>query len=192
MAAVPQSPRPPVGPPPPRTGTHIVLIALLVLALIIVVSGMAVWVGLRFLSRTVQVSVEEGREGKELSIKTPVGSIEINQEVDEVRLGLPIYPGATRVRGDDSATVRIDIAGEQGVGVVVAKFETADPLEKVRDFYKERLGASVTKFVERSKEGKTVFEMKAKGQEKFVALSEAGRKTRIELVRVTHGTTETN
>ena len=192
MGSVPQPPRPPVPPPPPRTGTHIVAIALLVLALIIVVSGMAVWIGLKFLSRGVQVSVEEGRGGKEVSIRTPVGSLEVTQEVDEARLGLPIYPGATRLKGEDSATVKIDIADAQGVDVVAAKFETADPLAKVRDYYHQQLGKDVTKFVERAADGKTVFEIKKEGQEKIVALESARGKTVIALVRVTHGRPETN
>lgn len=192
MGTVPQPPRPPAPPPPPRPGSHIVVIALLVLALIIVVSGMAVWIGLKFLSRGVQVSVEEGRGGKEVSIRTPVGSLEVTQEVDEARLGLPIYPGATRLKGEDSATVKIDIASEHGVDVMAAKFETADPLEKVRDYYQQQLGKDVTKFVERTPEGKAVFEIKKEGQEKVVALESVRGKTHIALVRVTHGHTGTN
>lgn len=188
MATTPHPPRPPAPPPPPQTGSHIVAIALLTLTLIIVVSGLVVWTGLRFLARNVQVRVDEGERGKkEVSIKTPVGTFELNQDVNEARLGLPIYPGAKRLEDKESATINIEIPGEANVGMVIATFETPDPLEKVRDFYKERLGSSVTKFNEKDREGKTVFEVKRGGDEKFVAIESRGPGTRIALVRVSHG-----
>jgi hypothetical protein len=188
MATSPQPPRPPVAPPPPRSSSHVVAIALLVLALIIVVSGIAVWTGFRYLSQQVKVQVEEGGAGKkEVSIKTPLGSLEVRKGVNEARLGLPLYPGATRLPDQDTATVNIDIAGEENVRVLAAKFETPDPLAKVRDFYRDRLGSEVTKFTQNTHEGKTVFEIKGADQEKVVALKESDGKTRIELVRVAHG-----
>jgi hypothetical protein len=193
MSSAPVPPRPPVPPPPPRTGSHIVAIALLILALIILVSGMAVWIGLRYLSRHVQIQVEEGARGKkEVSIKTPLGSLEVQKEVNEARLGLPIYPGAKRVADKDSATVSLDFPGEQSVGILVAKFETPDRREKVRDFYRDRLGSEVTKFTEKNHEGKTVFEIKYHDQEKVVALEDSGAGTRITLLRVSHTPDEGN
>jgi hypothetical protein len=149
----PQPPRGPAGPPPPRTGSHILTIALLFLALIIVVSVATVWVGLRFLARGVSVNVQEHDAGrKEVSIKTPVGSMEVSHDVNEARLGLPIYPGAERMRDQDSANLNFSFGGEAGLRLVVAKFETPDPPEKVRDFYKQRLGGDVTRFVEKDSE----------------------------------------
>jgi len=187
-----------------------VAIALLTLALIVMVCGLAVWVGLRFLSRSVRVQVEdsgagnkaiaiktpvgslEAQEGKErASVRTPFGSLDIQGEVNEARLGLPVYPGATRVK-KEGATVNIDLPGEESIRVAAAAFETPDSLEKVKVFYKERLGSDVTKFIERNHEGKTVFEIKRRGQEKVVALHATGCYTRIELARVTHGREETN
>jgi hypothetical protein len=171
----------------------VVAIALLILALIILVSGMAVWIGLRYLSRHVQVQVEEGERGrKEVSIKTPLGSLEVQKDVNEARLGLPIYPGAKRVKDKDSATVSLDFPGQQNVRILVAKFETPDAREKVRDFYRDRLGSEVTKFTEKSQEGKTVFEIKRHDQEKVVALEDSGVGTRIVLVRVSHSADEGN
>jgi hypothetical protein len=192
MATSPQPPRPPVGPLPPRTGSHVVAIALLTLALIVLVAGLAVWMGLRFLSHNVQVQVEDSTGGKKgIAIKTPVGSLDVQGEVNEARLGLPLYPGATRVN-KKGATVNIDLPGNQSVRVVAATFETPDQLEKVKAFYQERLGSEVTKFTGRSREGKTVFEIKRRSEEKVVALREVGGGTRIELVRVTYGLAEAN
>ncbi len=192
MSTTPQPPRPPVPPQPPRAGSHVLAIVLLILALIVLVSAAAVWTGLRFLSRTVQVRVEEhGGEKKEVTVKTPAGSFEVTKNVDEARLGLPIYPGAKPVR-DKNAALNMNFGGEEGVRLVVGKFETSDPIEKVKDFYEQRVGSQVTKFTETDSEGKTVFEIKRKDQEKIVALKSMRGGTRIELVRVVHGHPEVN
>lgn len=193
MSTMPQSPRAPAGPPPPRTGSHLLTISLLVLALIVVVSILTVVIGIRFLARGVKVNVAEAEAGKkEVSIKTPVGSLEVTQDVNEARLGLPIYPGAQRSPDQGSANLNIDFGNEGSVRVVAAKFQTADSLEKVRDFYKTRLGNEVTKFTQKNHEGHSVFEIKRQGQEKIVSIHEAGPMTLIELVRVIHGPAETN
>jgi hypothetical protein len=163
------------------------------LALIVLAGGIAVWVGLRFLSNAVHVKVEQGGGAKkEVSIKTPLGSLEVHQDVNEASLGLPIYPGATRIKEHDSATVNIDIADEAKVRVLAGKFETPDSVDKVRAFYQDRLGDQVTKFKEKDEEGKTVFEIKHDKEDKVVALKSHGDKTVIELVRVSEGPPEAN
>ena len=191
MATMPPTPppqQPPIPPEPPRSGSNAVTIALLVLALIVVLAGLGVWIGLRFISHNVQVQVHGAAGGgKEFSIKTPLGSLAVQKDVNEASLSLPLYPGATRVPDKDSATVNIDIAGEEQIRVLAARFETDDAMDKVRDFYRERLGDQVTKYIEKNEEGKMVFEMKREHQEKVVALRQEGGRTQIELVRVWHG-----
>ena len=193
MATSPQPPRPPMPPQPPRSGSTIVLIVLLFLALIVVVAGVAIWTAAHIVSRNVHVQVEQAGGGKqEVSIKTPIGSFEVHREVNEASLGLPIYPGATRVKDNDSATVSIGIADEAKVRILVGKFETPDSYEKVRAFYHERLGDQVTKYREKDEEGKTVFEIKHEKQQKVVALKSKGDRTEIDLVRVSEGGGEGN
>jgi hypothetical protein len=190
MSVSPQPPRPIT---PPRTGGHLLAIALLALALIVLVSVVTIWVGVRFLARGVSVNVDESGGGaKQVSIKTPVGSLDVAQDVDVARLGLPVYPGATRVKGGESATVNMTYGDKASLRVLAAKFETEDDLEKVRDYYMTRLGDSVTKFSDKDKDGNTVFELKKAGQERVVALHRKGSGTEINLVRVVHGTGETN
>ena len=192
MSTTPQPPRPPVPPQPARSG-NIVAIALLVLALIILVSGIALWTGLRFLSQNLRMRVEErGGGNKEVSIHTPVGSIEVHHDVNEESLGLPIYPGATRVKDKDSAAVNLGFGGEASVQVLAAKFETSDSLERVKAFYKEHLRTEVTKFTDHGSDGKTTFEIKSHNLEKVVALEGAGSGTLIKLVRVSFGKNESN
>ncbi len=189
MAASPNPPRPPEPPPPPRSNSPILAIALLVLALIVVVGGLMIYTGVSILSRTVKVQVDQSNGGKkkEVSIRTPLGSLEVHKDVDVERIGLPLYPGAARLHDEDSATVNINIAGEQNVRVLVAKFETSDPIDKVRDYYHAQLGSQVTRYAEKDEEGKTVFEIKRNNQEKVVALKNVGDQTHIDLVRVVHG-----
>jgi hypothetical protein len=193
MATGPTPPRPPQPPQAPRSGSNVVAIALLVLALIIVVAGMAVWGRLRFVSHAVRVQVQQADNGKkEFSIKTPLGSLEVNPDVNEASLGLPIYPGATRVSDHDSATVSIDIADEAKVRILAGKFETPDSVAKVQTFYRDRLGDQVTRYKEKDEEGKTVFEIKHDKRVKVVALKSLGGRTLIELVRVSQGHEEGN
>jgi hypothetical protein len=193
MATDPQPPRPPTPPQPPGSRSNFAVIALLLLALIVLIGGIAVWGGLRFLSHAVHVNVEQQGGGKkEVSVKTPFGSVKVNKDVNEASLGLPIYPGATRIKEHGSANVNLDIADEAKLSVLAAKFETPDSVDKVRAFYHARLGDQVTKYRERNEEGKTVFEIKHDKQDKVVALKSNGDKTVIELVRVSEGGPEAN
>ncbi len=192
MSSTPQPLQPPVLPQPARPSSHVLAIVLLILALIVSVSLVGIWVGVRFISHAVRVRVEEGGGSKrEVSIETPVGSFEVAKGVDEVRLGLPLYPGAHPVK-DDAATLRFGLPDNQDLQLVVGKFETSDPIDKVKGFYQERLGNHVTKFVGKDSQGKTVFEIKRQDQEKIVALTSLRSGTRIELVRIVHGREQAN
>lgn len=190
-----QPPRPPAPPAPPRSGSNILAIVLLGLALIVVVSGLVVWFGLHYLSHNIRVSEHESEQGKkQVAISTPFGGLHVNtgKAVTEASLRLPIYPGAMQVKNDDSATVSLGLPGANSVGIVVGKFESSDPLDKVEKFYHDRLGSEVTKFTERDNEGKTVFEIKQKDDERVVALKSTDGGTRIELVHVGHAQGETS
>ena len=192
MSTAPHPPQPPAPPVPVRASSNVVAIVLLVLALIVVVSTIVVWGGLRYLARGVQVHVNEAKTGKQVSIQTPIGSLDVKRDVNEAQLGLPIYPGATRAKDEDSATINMDFGGEHGVHLVVAKFETTADLDKVRRFYQDRVGGEVTKVTAKDNEGKTVFEIKHGDQERIIALKSTGGGTSIELVRVEHGAEQGN
>jgi hypothetical protein len=148
---------------------------------------------LKFLSHNVRIQVAGHGTGKEdVSVNTPVGSVEVRRDVREGSLDLPLYPGATQVVDKDSASVNLDFGDEANVRVRAAKFETADPLEKVKAFYKERLGVEVARFIEKDAGGKTAFEMKSDKQEKVVELKWESGRTSIELVQVSFGKSESN
>ncbi len=192
MATSPR-PRPPAPPQPPESRSSALTVVLLIVALIVLLGGIGVWIGVRVLSSAVHVQVEnQGAGKKEVSIKTPFGSIEVNKDVNEASLGLPIYPGATHIKEQGSAAVNLDIAEEAKLRVLAGRFETADSLDKVVAFYHDRLGDQVTNYKERNEEGKTVFEMKHDKQDKVVALKSNGDKTVIELVRISEGKSDAN
>ena len=215
----PQPPMPPIPPGPPRPGSNVLAIVLLILALVVVISGVAVWVGVRIITRGVHVRVnDQGGDQKQVSIETPFGGIKVNknEDISEASLGLPMYPGAHRVKDENSASVSLGLPGENNLRVVAGKFETSDAFEKVKAFYHDRLTAEDGAFTEennpgffdrdqwkdrdgnfgnymgRGSDGKTVFEIKRQGSERVVALKSELAGTRIELVRVSHGAAEAN
>ena len=189
----PQAPPPPVAPLPPRSGSNIVAIALLVLALIVLVCGITVWAGLKFISHNLSVQVKEKRGRQtDFAVNTPVGSMEVHKDVSADNLDLPIYPGAVRIKDKDSATVDLGFGGEAGVHIKAARFETTDSPDAVRSFYKERLGSAVTKFTNHGVTGKISFEIKERDLEKVVEIETEGGKTVIKLVRVSVGNGEIN
>jgi hypothetical protein len=194
-----------------------VAIVLLSVGLIILLSVVAIWAGVRFLARGVNVHVSDAAgDKKEVSISTPFGGLKVNKNsgVTESSLGVPIYPGARPVKDEDSASVSLAFGGSTKLRIIAGKFETPDALAKVRDFYRGRLTTQDGPFTERSKidsgqdfdlesgemgnfvgfddEGKTVFKIKRKGEVQVVALKSDGSGTRVELVRVGKGGAEAN
>lgn len=217
MATTPQPPQsyPSPAPPPPRPRSNTLGIILLIVGMIVLLSGLAIWGGIRFLTHSLKVQVnDEGANRKEVSIKTPFGSIEANKNggVSEAALSLPIYPGARQARDEDSASVSLGFPGSNSLRIVAGKFDTAASFDKVRDFYQNRLteqdgaftktdhinsdtnldSGDMGNFVGIDNEGKTVFKIKLKDDLRVVALTERDGGTRIELVRVRKGGGEAN
>jgi hypothetical protein len=81
-------------------------------------------------------------EDKNVQVDTPFGGIHVNtDQTTAVDLGLPVYPGAVAVTGDDqhkSADVHLGL-GEWELRVRAVSYETSDSQEKVTAFYKKGL-----------------------------------------------------
>jgi hypothetical protein len=92
-----------------------------------------------------RIQTEKGPNGedKKVQIDTPFGGIHVNtDQTTAADLGLPIYPGATLVKGDGdhkSADVRLGF-GEWELRVKAVSYQTPDSEEKVTAFYKKALG----------------------------------------------------
>jgi hypothetical protein len=92
-----------------------------------------------------RVHTEKDANGKDKNVRvdTPFGSVHVNtNQTSAEDLGLPLYPGATAVKGDgdhESADVHLGFA-EWEMRVRTVSYQTADPQDKVKDFYKKALG----------------------------------------------------
>ena len=188
----------PVGPPRKPLDKHVVWAILLVVGFIIASGIFMVWFGLRILSHGIHVKVTEtSSDRKVVTVKTPVGAFKIakEQNVGDLHLGLPVYPGATRAtdsRDDNSVSLSFDLPNETNLRIAAAKFNTPDAISKVQDFYKQQLGGEVTNITQTSRDGKVVFELKYGEQDKIVSLKPHDGGTRIDLVRIFHGQAEPN
>lgn len=189
---------PPSGPPIEPPERRMVGTAMVIVGLIIAVAIAVVWFGFHLLSNHVYVKVTERTpNSKVVTVKTPVGDFKIARErnISDLQIGLPIYPGAMRERvtgNNDSIAVSFSLPQQVNLRVAVAKFDTPDPIAKVRQFYKQQLGGEVTSLSRTGDDGKTVFEIKYGQQDKVVILKPRDGGTHIELVRFFHGYGEPN
>ncbi len=92
-----------------------------------------------------RVHVEKGANGedKNVQVDTPFGGVHVNtDQTTAADLGLPVYPGAEAMKGDDkheSADVHMGF-GEWQLRVRAVTYSTTDSQEKVTAFYKKALG----------------------------------------------------
>lgn len=188
----------PAGPARKPVDKHVVWAVLLVIAFIIASGIFMIWFGLRIVSHSVQVNVNEaGPDARVATVKTPLGSFKITKEPTSSNLdiGLPLYPGATRATDstdDNSVSLNFDLPNETNLRIVAARFNTPDPLSKVQEFYKQKLGGELASFRRDDHNGKVVFEMKNDEQDKIVSLASQDGGTQIHLVRIFHGHAEPN
>lgn len=93
-----------------------------------------------------RVQVDKGKDGdaKKVQVDTPFGGIHVDTgQTTAADVGLPAYPGAKLVTGDDhhkSANVRMGF-GEWEMHVQVASYSSPDSEDKVVAFYRKALGS---------------------------------------------------
>jgi hypothetical protein len=129
---------------------------------------------------------EKKHKDKEFVIKTPSVAVTASQTPDLAHLGLPVYPGAKYVKDESRGSLdfNLSVSGKPNIRFVVAKFQTPDGKEKVRDFYQKKLDKAITKFTEKDEEGNTAFEMKHAKDQRYVVLKSVDGNTEIDLVRM--------
>lgn len=92
-----------------------------------------------------RVHVNKGANGedKTVQVDTPFGGVHVNtDQLSASDLGMPLYPGAQPVQGDDkhkSADVHMGF-GEWQLRVRAVSYSTPDSRDKVTAFYKKALG----------------------------------------------------
>jgi hypothetical protein len=149
----------------------------------------AVTLGMCATARQAGAAPRQDQGKDEISVNTPKGGFDLSGSVKAKEIGLPVYPGATYVsdRDKDQGNLLFSLTrpGKPDVKFVVAKFETADDIGQVRDFYRKKLGHKVTKFSVDAGDGHVSFEMRADNQHaRFVALKQSDGRTEIDLVRL--------
>jgi hypothetical protein len=89
------------------------------------------------------VDKDANGQEKNVQVDTPFGGVHVNtDQTSAADLGLPAYPGAVAVTGDDkhkSADVHLGF-GEWELRVRAVSYESSDSQEKVTAFYKKALG----------------------------------------------------
>jgi hypothetical protein len=91
-----------------------------------------------------RVHVDKGANGedKTVQVDTPFGGVHVNtDQLTASDMGLPVYPGAEAIRGDDqhkSADVHLGF-GEWQLRVRAVSYATPDKQEQVLAFYKKAL-----------------------------------------------------
>jgi hypothetical protein len=84
------------------------------------------------------VNVKEN--GDKVEIETSVGSIRVHSD-ESHPTGLPIYPGATRIKSN-GANVELSSKDGDALGVGVEIYSTSDHLDKVSAWYVQKLGSA--------------------------------------------------
>lgn len=89
------------------------------------------------------ISQNKSDDGKDkVDIKTPFGSLKVDEGVDARDTGLPLYAGAKPYEKGENGhnAANVNISSEFfGLKVVAAEYTTPDPPNKVRDFYQNAL-----------------------------------------------------
>lgn len=93
---------------------------------------------------TVQTSsgaatVTTSQDNKTVTVESSEGTVSVGQNVDQSKLGAPVYPGA-QPNEQGSVTSTTDKGSS-----VVAAFKTADSFDKVYEYYKQQLPSGAEK-----------------------------------------------
>jgi hypothetical protein len=91
----------------------------------------------------VHVDKDANGQEKNVQVDTPFGGVHVNtDQTTAADLGLPVYPGAQAIKGDDehkSADVHLGF-GEWELRVRAVSYGTSDSRDQVMAFYKKALG----------------------------------------------------
>ena len=85
-------------------------------------------------------AAQDDQKDKNLDVRSPVGDLHVGKDADALKAGLPLYPGAHPQNNDNNDPVNLALSTDNfGMKLIVAKYETPDPAEKVLNFYREKM-----------------------------------------------------
>ncbi|HLZ40869.1 MAG TPA: hypothetical protein VKQ11_07900 [Candidatus Sulfotelmatobacter sp.] len=83
---------------------------------------------------------DDDKSGKPLDVQSSVGDLHVGKDADAQKAGLPLYPGAHPKHQPDNDPLNFGILTESfGLKLVVAKYESHDPAEKILAYYKDKM-----------------------------------------------------
>lgn len=187
MSSTPVSPpTPPTQPGAPSGGGRIVAIVLAVVfgIMLLTVGGLVVVCYIFASKVSVTASRDQFGRGKTIRVETPFGRLRVEkqEDVDPRLLGIPIYPGATVMKGETGgARVDLDLDfADKYVRVLAVKMETSDPFDKVVEFYRDE----AADFVFSRKQERAEFRWEHDELKKLVVVTDRNGKTRISLAKI--------
>jgi len=167
--------------PNPRRGGIIsgLLFAGLTVFLLMLVAGVVV-------TRTVHVRTTDGVSGTDVAIDTPAGRLNIRarDHMDSSISGIPVYPGAYRVKDSGGANIEwrsADGDSDKGLSVVGGEFRTQDPASRVIAFYRQQLPGVL---IVSKEDGTTQFEFGEHGLRRIVSIIEKNDETHIGIASI--------
>jgi hypothetical protein len=135
-APIPPNPYQPVPQPPPSasSGNTVLKVILIVIGVIVLLCVLAAGV-IGFIGYKVSKSIHKDNNGN-VSISTPTGTISAGQNVhvSAADLGVDPYPGSISTT-EGSMNMKTPTGS-----MVTSVFTSSDPVEKIVDFYKSKLG----------------------------------------------------
>jgi len=86
------------------------------------------------------VAAQDQEKDKNLDVRSPMGDLHLGKDADALKAGLPVYPGAHPQNRENNDPVNLALSTESfGMKLIVAKYETDDPAEKVLAFYRDKM-----------------------------------------------------
>lgn len=122
----------PASNPPANKGASLLPWLLGMFAAGVVVLGLLAFMAVRFILGESRIR----REGKQVTISTPLGELKVDHGADP---GLPKYPGSSVEK--EGAGVELTAPTEDKLEIIAAHYFTVDSLEKVDAWYGKTLGS---------------------------------------------------
>ena len=86
------------------------------------------------------IAAQDQEKDKNLDVRSPIGDLHVGKDADALKAGLPVYPGARPQNRDNNDPVNLALSTDSfGMKLIVAKYETEDPAEKVLAFYRDKM-----------------------------------------------------
>jgi len=89
---------------------------------------------------SLSAAAQSDDKDKNVDVRSPMGNLHVGKDADAQKAGLPVYPGAHPRRDENNDPVNLGVFTESfGLKLIVAKYETTDPADKVLAFYRDKM-----------------------------------------------------